>query len=921
MAIIGNASFGDQGLHNNEPGNQRKLKKIETGVDDLTLIDEVKINQWIDLEARDGRKLKYVFRFKDEKHRRLMAQAMINACSNPYVGYDDWDRNSYRVQVGLLGYSVDALSKVKKPCNCDCSSLLSLCFFCATGKDIGSNLTTEEGSLDSAIRRTGLCTEITYFNNLQKQTGQGLLVGDIVIWIGESGGHTAVVVSEDNDASVVYNQDNIPWISGITGVVIAGIDRLHGQDKKKSLQKSSNSFRIFALNSENKLKEISKVVAIDDSLRTRYIYGYSKVNFAFNLIGDSRTVQLGSVTLGRNTTQNSYLYGLVPDNNIFAWWGCRLVDLTTHTISRQTYTVKGIVYSSTYSDRDDAFTIWIQDGTTQKAFQLIGAVPASTLDLSSYHEDNALVGKMLTFSGYIEVQNGLYSMLSYEKMFSPDPDNYSCPEITKVEEAGSSTSTGYTISQIKTIVNQSSNIYKKFSLSQKAKDLVLDASKSDLLSACFWFGINDIQIYKDAFLGNLGATREFYIKSFVEEYVKLMNLYLEKCSDFNSLQNRIYITSIVSTSNKEKDYYQEQGSIISQTNTFIKNWVETKQNDWAEVNSSTTKDGYWLQYVELNIKSNGDTYANSQSFVKVSDFRDDIHFTRNWFEEKYLPRFDFSSVTNNVGEIGLESPTPTPSPVVDYSALAPKDWECSSRDINWYLKNYPRKILDWFVSRGFSAAFAIGIIANMRGESYFCPWIPGDYSAEYNVSSKLWISVNGVPVPTTAPWFEPGGYSDTTWRNGFSRVYRTQNENRPSSFGFCQWHNTGWAIQNPSIPSNWQTDGLILNGVDYRAYGRQIGRGANMMNFCLNQASHRAPWSANPVGQLEYLLTELPHYPTVWAMRNIGSSMANARKVAEEFCIKFESPPEKAIRAAERSNRAEGYWNWLILHTVDYFGA
>jgi len=60
---------------------------------------------------------------------------------------------------------------------------------------------------------------------------------------------------------------------------------------------------------------------------------------------------------------------------------------------------------------------------------------------------------MLTFSGYIEVQNGLYSMLSYEKMFSPDPDNYSCPEITKVEEAGSSTSTGYTISQIKTIVN------------------------------------------------------------------------------------------------------------------------------------------------------------------------------------------------------------------------------------------------------------------------------------------------------------------------------------------------------------------------------------------------------------------------------------------------------------------------------------
>lgn len=123
----------------------------------------------------------------------------------------------------------------------------------------------------------------------------------------------------------------------------------------------------------------------------------------------------------------------------------------------------------------------------------------------------------------------------------------------------------------------------------------------------------------------------------------------------------------------------------------------------------------------------------------------------------------------------------------------------------------------------------------MRGESYFCPWIPGDYSAEYNVSSKLWMTVNGVSTRNLAGWYEPGGYADMSWKtNGKSKCYRTQNESRPSSYGFCQWHNTGWVIENPSIPSNWQTDGLIINGVDYRAYGRQIGRGANMMNFCLN---------------------------------------------------------------------------------------
>lgn len=906
--LIGNASWGDQGLHNNEPGNQRKLKEKETGIVDTTLVDEVKIGPWIDLEARDGRPLKWVFRFKDEKNRRLMAQAMINACKNPYVGYDDWNRNTYRVQVGMLGYSVDALAKVDTPCECDCSSLVSLCFFCVTGKDIGSNLTTAQGSLDSAIRRTGLCDEITVFDNQQKQFGKGFLVGDIIIWRSADSGHTAVVVSEEDDASVLYNQNNIPWISGVTGVVATDEKRVYGQDKKTSIKKSSNPFRIYALNSEQKLKEISKVVAVDRNSIPRYIYGFSKVNFAFNLIGDSRTVQLGTIASARNTTQNVLLYGLVPDDNIFAWWGCRLVELNTHIITQQKYSVKGIVSSSTYSDRDDAFTLWFSNGSNQKAFQVITASPDQGVDMNSYRSNNSLVGKMVTVEGYIECQDGIYSMLSYEKMFSPDPDNYSCPLIKAVEDSSSSTSTGQTVAQIQQIMSQPENVYKKFNLTSKAKELVQNASKSDLISACFWFGINDIQIYKNAFLGNSGASQEFYIQSFVEEYAKLADLYLQKCSDFNNAQNRIYITSIVSTSKTEKDYYPQQGQIVSSVNSFLKDWVESKQDDFVTTNTGTTKDGYWLQYIELNLDNNGEPYQDVQSFVSSTDFKDGIHFTRPWFEQKYLTRFDFSAVTDNIGEVVVESPT------VDYSALAPKDWQCSSRDKLWYMQNYPKKILDWFVSRGFSPAFAIGIIANMRGESYFCPWICGDYSSEYNVSSKLWMVVNGVSTRNLSGWYEPGGYADMSWKtNGKSKCYRTQNEQRPSSFGFCQWHNTVWVVDNQSIPSNWQNTGLIVNGVDYRTRGTQIGRGANMMNFCLNQASYRAPWSANPIGQLEYLLTELPSYPDVWALRYVPSSMTNARKVAETFCRKFEMPPEIDARAQERSNRAEGYWNWLIL--------
>ena len=175
-------------------------------------------------------------------------------------------------------------------------------------------------------------------------------------------------------------------------------------------------------------------------------------------------------------------------------------------------------------------------------------------------------------------------------------------------------------------------MYKKFNLTSKAKELVQNASKSDLISACFWFGINDIQIYKNAFLGNSGASQEFYIQSFVEEYAKLADLYLQKCSDFNNAQNRIYITSIVSTSKTEKDYYPQQGQIVSSVNSFLKDWVESKQDDFVTTNKGTTKDGYWLQYIELNLDNNGEPYQDVQSFVSSTDFKDGIHFTRPWFE-------------------------------------------------------------------------------------------------------------------------------------------------------------------------------------------------------------------------------------------------------------------------------------------------
>jgi len=105
-------------------------------------------------------------------------------------------------------------------------------------------------------------------------------------------------------------------------------------------------------------------------------------------------------------------------------------------------------------------------------------------------------------------------------------------------------------------------------------------------------------------------------------------------------------------------------------------------------------------------------------------------------------------MTGDIGEYLTEDEE------VNYTAQAPKDWPCESDDINFYIKEYPKRILDFLTSRGYPVAFVIGIIANMRHESYFKPSIKGDFN------TKLRIYVDGVPAPTTGGWVSSTGYND-----------------------------------------------------------------------------------------------------------------------------------------------------------------
>lgn len=78
-----------------------------------------------------------LLRAKDSDIGNGIASAMIDACANENIGYDQSQRDS----IVSLFKKTKKLSEIDKACECDCSKLIQLCVWEATGKDPG-NFTT-----------------------------------------------------------------------------------------------------------------------------------------------------------------------------------------------------------------------------------------------------------------------------------------------------------------------------------------------------------------------------------------------------------------------------------------------------------------------------------------------------------------------------------------------------------------------------------------------------------------------------------------------------------------------------------------------------------------------------------------------------------------------------------------------------------
>ena len=117
----------------------------------------------------------YLLRPKGVAHAIAMAEAMLRACNNAYIGYDQGNR------LGIIKYG----TKTKKKTECDCSSLIRECIIEGTGKDPGNFTTANEVA---CLEKTGL------FEKAVAVTEKTVLYnGDVLVT--KTKGHTVMVVS------------------------------------------------------------------------------------------------------------------------------------------------------------------------------------------------------------------------------------------------------------------------------------------------------------------------------------------------------------------------------------------------------------------------------------------------------------------------------------------------------------------------------------------------------------------------------------------------------------------------------------------------------------------------------------------------------------------------------------------------------
>lgn len=130
----------------------------------------------------------YLLRCKDSNKAEIMARACESICNNQNVGYDQSQRLTLHNELVKLNYDY---TKLKTPCECDCSSLMTVCAECAgIFPQYSAGNAPVTANMVKQFEKTGMFE--VFNNSAYVNTEANLLRGDILV--GPPNTHTVMVL-------------------------------------------------------------------------------------------------------------------------------------------------------------------------------------------------------------------------------------------------------------------------------------------------------------------------------------------------------------------------------------------------------------------------------------------------------------------------------------------------------------------------------------------------------------------------------------------------------------------------------------------------------------------------------------------------------------------------------------------------------
>lgn len=162
-----------------------------------------------------------VLRPKDAAVAEKMAKACEAACANAKIGYDQGQRNTLHTRAKAADYD---LAKISTPCECDCSSLMTVCAIAGgvSALEYTGNAPTTR-TMQAKFTATGAFEALTDSKYLT--TDKYLRRGDILL---KPSSHTAMALEDGAGAASTstYNLTLRTLKKGCEGEDVAALQRL-----------------------------------------------------------------------------------------------------------------------------------------------------------------------------------------------------------------------------------------------------------------------------------------------------------------------------------------------------------------------------------------------------------------------------------------------------------------------------------------------------------------------------------------------------------------------------------------------------------------------------------------------------------------------------------------------------------------------